>query len=146
MSRLELKDRVWLDVARSISKLATCPRRKVGCVLVSNSGHIMSTGYNGPASGHPHCTDYPCAGAAIASGDGLDLCEALHAEVNALIQCKDHLAIGRAYVTTFPCVTCLKMLLGTSCNTIVYETDYCQPQAKEMWLKSGRKILQLAGN
>jgi hypothetical protein len=41
----------------------------------------------------------------LPSGTGLDVCEAIHAEQNALLQCKDVEQIDTAYVTAMPCMT-----------------------------------------
>ncbi len=99
----------------------TCPRRRVGCVLLNVKGHILSTGYNGVAAGLPHCgKGSMCKGGTHPSGEGLDECQAIHAEQNALLQCRDVYDIHTAYVTTAPCVTCTKLLLNTSCQRIVY--------------------------
>src|SRR6185369_17662947 len=51
------KAETWLEVARAIAKQSTCLRRQVGCVLTDARGHVLSTGYNGVASGMPHCND-----------------------------------------------------------------------------------------
>ena len=132
------------QLAELVSKRATCARRKVGCVLVNERGHIIATGYNGVPSGHNHCIDDPCPGAGFASGEGLDRCEAIHAEQNALLQCRNVQEIAFAYVTTQPCMTCTKLLLNTSCHTIVYNEPYVHQQAAELWIKNGRKIISAA--
>jgi len=77
------QDEYFLKMAELVSTRATCARRKVGCVLVNSRKHILATGYNGVASGMPHCIDEPCPGANYPSGEGLDKCEAIHAEQNA---------------------------------------------------------------
>lgn len=118
---------------------ATCPRRRVGCVLINERGHILSTGYNGVAAGSPHCTEHNCPGACYPSGQGLDKCEALHAEQNALLQCRDVYTIDTAYVTASPCVTCVKLLMNTSCKKIVFYDEYPQPDAKKLWEGMGRE-------
>lgn len=134
------KHHYFIDMASLSSSRATCSRRMVGCVLVNSRGHILSTGYNGPPSGMPHCTDKPCGGAGFKSGEGLDACEAVHAEQNALLQCPDVQAIEIAYVTTAPCITCTKLLLNTSCETIIFKEDYPHADAaKALWEASGRR-------
>ena len=137
-ARENKKHLAWIRVAMTVASLSTCTRRQVGCVLVSTRGHIMSTGYNGPASGERHCTDNPCAGARYPSGEGLDKCEAIHAEANALIQCRNHLDIATAYVTAFPCTHCAKMLLNTSCASIYFAEHYAHPDALKLWQRSNR--------
>lgn len=131
-------DPYFLTIAKIVSTRSTCSRRQVGCVLVDDRKHILATGYNGVAAGQPHCTDAPCEGASFPSGQGLDSCQATHAEVNALVQCRDVYSIRTAYCTTAPCVNCLKMLLSTSCKEIVFIEDYPHSLSKSMWESAGR--------
>jgi dCMP deaminase len=130
----------FIDLAKLVSSRASCSRRQVGCVLVDEHDHVLSTGYNGPPKGIPNCTDKPCAGAHLPSGQGLDVCQAVHAEMNAVIQCKDVHAITKAYVTTAPCLHCLKVLANTSCQEILFVDDYPgSERSKDMWEMIGRK-------
>jgi len=122
-----------------VSTRGTCPRRRVGCVLVSKDNKVLATGYNGVPSNFPHCIDEPCEGAKYMSGLGLDKCEAIHAEQNALLQVSDVNLIETAYCTTAPCIHCLKLLLNTSCHKIVFNQDYPHSAAsKALWEKAGR--------
>lgn len=151
MTRLP-KDEYFMRIAEVVATRSTCLRRAVGCVLVNERGHILATGYNGVARGQPHCneprefavapplyrrvddrsmvqvmeTRYPnaCSGAMAASGTALDACGAIHAEQNALLQCTDVFEIEKCYVTTEPCVSCTKLLLGTSCTEVIYREPY----------------------
>jgi tRNA(Arg) A34 adenosine deaminase TadA len=66
-------------------------------------------------------------------GKGLDLCEAIHAEQNALLQCRDTKEIEVAYVTASPCVTCVKLFMNTGCKRIVFLEEYPHSAAKELW-------------
>jgi dCMP deaminase len=108
-------------------------------VLVSKDNKVLATGYNGVPSNFPHCIDEPCEGAKYMSGLGLDKCEAIHAEQNALLQVSDVNLIETAYCTTAPCIHCLKLLLNTSCHKIVFNQDYPHSAAsKALWEKAGR--------
>jgi len=138
------KDEYFSQLTLLVARRSTCARRSVGCVLVSHRGHILGTGYNGVPRGHTHCTDVRCPGASLPSGTGLDVCEAIHAEQNALLQCKDVEQIDTAYVTAMPCMTCTKLLLNTSCRRIVYVEPYPHDTAKQLWIKNGRIILSTA--
>lgn len=135
-------DSYFLSLALLVSSRGTCARRKVGCVLVDERKHIIATGYNGVASGLEHCIDTPCAGASAPSGTGLDLCEAIHAEQNALLQCKDVYSIHTAYCTDSPCISCVKLLMNTSCQRIVFIREYPHARSKELWTMVGRIWLQ----
>jgi len=132
-------DSYFMSMAILVSSRASCSRRKVGCILVNSRNHVLATGYNGPASGQPNCYVHPCAGAGLPSGEGLHLCEAIHAEQNALLQCRDAWTISTAYVTASPCTTCLKLLLNTTCERIVFLEEYPHPEAKELWTRAGRE-------
>ncbi len=138
------RDALMLSTALMQSRRATCARRQVGAVLTNALGHIIGTGYNGPPRGVPHCIDEPCNGAHYPSGEGLEHCQAVHAEQNAMLQCKDVLDIDTLYCTDFPCMHCLKMLMNTGCNRIVYLNDYPHNQAKALWLSlPGKTILHV---
>ena len=128
----------FMQLAFLVRTRGSCMRRQVGCVLVNKHNHIIATGYNGRPSGFVECIDEPCTGADAPSGQGLDTCEAIHAEQNALLQCHDVQEITTAYCTTSPCISCVKLLLNTSCKTIVFAEQYPHDQSKTMWLKASR--------
>lgn len=88
---------------------------------------------------------YACEGANSESGKNLDACLAIHAEQNAVLQCTDAYAIDRAYVTAFPCPTCAKLLLNTSCREVVYDQPYGDGAGLRIWLAGGRLARRLGG-
>ncbi len=166
------RDEWGLQLAQVTASRSTCLRRSVGCVLVDKRGHILATGYNGVAAGQKHCNDsirldnpppsgdswasltdlkcfyYPhaCPGAQSPSGTNLDGCQAIHAEQNALLQCGKVWEIDTCYTTTAPCMTCVKLLLNTSCQRIVFKEDYPHSEARVLWENAGRIWLQLKEN
>lgn len=83
---------------------------------------------------YPHV----CEGATASSGTNLDGCQAIHAEQNALLQCKNIYEIDTCYVTTSPCMTCVKLLLNTSCQRIIFVEEYPHTEARKLWEGSGR--------
>lgn len=129
MANRASKDDAFMLLAFALTVRTTCPRRKVGCVLVDEHSVILSTGYNGSGPGEPHCIDSPCPGAAMPSGTGLDACRAIHAEQNAVVRCREPHRIHTAYVTTLPCVSCIKLFKATSCKRIVYAQSYPHAEA-----------------
>ena len=137
------RDEYFLQMALLVAQRATCVRRKVGCVLTNHYGHVLATGYNGVAAGRRHCIDRPCAGADLPSGEGLHLCEAVHAEQNALIQCRDTTTIHSAYCTASPCMLCLRMLMNTSCERLLFREVYPHPEAETQWRASGREWIHV---
>jgi dCMP deaminase len=139
------RDEWGLRLAEATGSRGTCRRRWVGAVLTDAAGVVLSTGYNGTPRGWDHCTDVPCGGEGFASGAGLDECEAIHAEVNAVVSCPDPARIHTVYLTVSPCVPCVKMLLATRARRIVYRYGYPAPRAEELWLRAGREWKELPG-
>jgi dCMP deaminase len=149
------RDELYMAIAKLIASRSTCLRRAVGCVLVDTDGFILSTGYNGVAAGRPHCNEpqlwagidrvsHPnaCPGAQMPSGQGLDKCEAIHAEQNAILRLPDPRKLATVYVTASPCVSCVKLFLGTACSRIVFAEAYPHPQAETWWREAGRDWIQ----
>lgn len=140
-----------MGLARETAKRSTCLRRHVGCVLLNTRGHVLATGYNGVAAGLPHCNEpddesfgktifpWACSGASSQSGTNLDGCQAIHAEQNALLQCRDVYEIYQCVVTASPCMTCTKLLLNTSCYEIYFLEEYPQPEARKLWESANRR-------
>lgn len=132
-------DEYFTDMAKLVSSRGTCCRRKVGCVLVNSKNHVLATGYNGKPRNMLHCIEDPCEGVNYPSGQGLDSCFAVHAEQNAMLQCKDVYEIETAYITASPCITCVKLLLNTSCKRIVFIEEYPHDEPKRLWESMGRE-------
>lgn len=132
-------DEYFLKMVRLTSDRGACVRRKTGCILVNDRDHVIATGYNGRASGVTNCIEKPCEGSELDSGLGLERCEAIHAEANALLQCPDVFTIKTTYCTTAPCIHCIKLLMNTSCKRIVFLDDYPHSRiSEELWFDSGR--------
>lgn len=159
------RDEWAMEMAKLTATRSTCLRRHVGCVLLNCRGHVLATGFNGVAAGQPHCneefkekwahpdkpieirvvTPYACSGAKAPSGTNLDGCQAIHAEQNALLQCKNVYELDVCYVTASPCMTCTKLLLNTSCQKIVFLEEYPHTEAKQLWESAGRQWIKFGG-
>lgn len=115
------RDKYFIDMARLVSTRGTCDRRRVGCVIVSTMGHVLSTGYNGSAPGALHCDD---AGHLMLK----DRCiRTIHAEANAIAHAARNgtpLSASRAYCTTHPCPACLLLLAAAGVFEVVYDEPY----------------------
>jgi dCMP deaminase len=115
--RLE-RHEAYMGIAQIMARRGTCRRRQVGAVITDEVGHILSTGYNGPPPGYPHCVNSTVG--CVTDPD----CIALHAEWNALLQCSVLPLASNIYVTASPCIECAKMLAGTHIHTIYYKEAY----------------------
>lgn len=116
-----------------VASRATCARRKVGCVLIDAHGHVLATGYNGVARGEVHCTDVPCPGAGQKSGQNLHMCQAIHAEQNALLQCTSPSEVHTVYTTSSPCIQCMRLLANLPhLRRIVFHEEYPHVESREL--------------
>ena len=137
----------WLmEMAEATSKRSTCVRRHVGCVLVDSKDHVLATGYNGAPQGMMHCCDGTpwCDGKRSEPGFNLSACIATHAEMNALLQCRNVEKIHACFVTTSPCDACIKLLLNTPCSVIYFKEWYPGSEAAQnLWTMAGRSWRQI---
>ncbi|MCJ7822732.1 MAG: cytidine/deoxycytidylate deaminase family protein [Armatimonadetes bacterium] len=133
-------------MAQVVARRSTCLRRHVGALLVRDK-RILATGYNGAPSNLLHCEQAGCLRDAmgIPSGERQELCRALHAEQNAIIQAALHGVDTRdsaLYCTTQPCVTCAKMLINAGVTRVVYRGDYSDTMAVDMLTEAGVELLR----
>ncbi|MGH2698981.1 MAG: deoxycytidylate deaminase [Actinomycetota bacterium] len=118
-------DRYFLNLARETATRSNCVRRQHGSVIVKNR-RIRSTGYNGPPSGHPHCSDGACprAQGETLSGWDYDECIAIHAEANALLYSSPEEREGATiYITGVPCFGCAKLIANSGIEEVVAEGE-----------------------
>ena len=140
-------DKRFMEVARLVSSWASCyqQERKIGAVIVKEK-RIMTTGYNGAPAGVKTCVERgECLRKrlGIESGTRHELCYAIHAEQNAIIQAaKLGVSIEGAtlYCTHQPCIICAKMIVNSGIGRIVYEKGYPDPFSLEIIAECGVKI------
>ena len=118
----------FASITRMVATRSTCLRRHVGAVLVREK-RILSTGYNGAPAGLKHCIEVGCLREkdSIPSGTRHELCRALHAEQNAIVQAAYHgisIAGSTLYCTNKPCVICSKMLINAGIKRIFFDDGY----------------------
>ncbi|NIV96160.1 hypothetical protein GWN42_26065, partial [candidate division KSB1 bacterium] len=119
----------YAKIARLVALRGSCQRRKVGAIVTDEHGFILATGYNGRAvPGVPDCNEEPCEGINAKSGEDLDRCMARHAEMSIVDQISDTSKMHDLYITTSPCVECVKNLLGTGLQNIYYWEGYTDQQ------------------
>lgn len=127
-----------MRIAHDVSTRATCERRKVGAVIVVDK-RILTTGYNGAPHGLPHCTEVGC------KMEGGHCIRCLHAEQNAIVQaalfgvpCQG----SSLYVTCQPCNNCAKMVINAGIKKVVFEGDYPDEFALELFGQVGIELFR----
>ena len=80
-------DEYFMKLAELIKTRSTCLRRQVGALVVQDK-RIVSTGYNGAPKWCRHCDELGCMRQKlnVPSGEKHELCRAVHAEQNAILQ------------------------------------------------------------
>jgi dCMP deaminase len=120
-------DEYFMNIAKAVSLKSHCLSRQIGAITVRNK-YIVSTGYNGPPVGYPHCSESsPVCPRKIRdckSGEGLEICPSCHAEINVLIEasrlglrlegCSLYL-----YGVASPCRECSKSIVNAGIIEII---------------------------
>ncbi|HAT82768.1 dCMP deaminase [Eubacterium pyruvativorans] len=141
-------DEYFMQMAELTAKRSTCLRRQVGAVIVKDK-HIIATGYNGAPKGLKHCAQLGgCLREKlhVPSGERHELCRALHAEQNAIIQAAtlgQSIEGGTIYVTHHPCSICAKMILNAGLERIVIREGYPDALAKEILSEADLEVDRL---
>lgn len=138
-------DEYFMEIARVVAKRSTCLRNQVGALFVKNK-RILSTGYNGAPSGLDHCDQVGCAREGVASGTRHELCRAVHAEQNAIIQAALHgvsIEGSTLYCTHQPCILCAKMMINASVSRVVYQESYPDETALGFLEEAGIEVMRL---
>ncbi len=130
-------DEYFMQMAELTAKRSTCLRRQVGAVIVKDK-HIIATGYNGAPKGLPHCEELGgCLREklGVPSGERHELCRALHAEQNAIIQAAtlaQSIEGATIYVTHQPCIICAKMIINAGIKRVVIRSGYPDKMSEDM--------------
>jgi dCMP deaminase len=118
------------------AKMSKCLSRQIGAILVRNK-HVIATGYNGPPMGIPHCEYRTSEGQysnhvilgcprhrmSFKSGEGMEHCPAVHAEINPIIQCA-RFGVSTLNSTLYafcgtPCINCTKEIIQAGITRVV---------------------------
>lgn len=162
-------DIAYMKMAMVMAELSHAIRYKVGCIIVSKDGQLISQGFNGTPSGYDNCCEevmceckwiYGCQKNAAPIEDVLNVeyckdckfCklatkkEVLHAETNAISKCaKWHSSTvdGTLYVTLSPCIDCAKLIIQAGITRLVYLDEYRDVSGIKLLNKVGIKVQQL---
>ena len=141
-------DEYFMQMAELTATRSTCLRRQVGAVIVQNK-HIIATGYNGAPRGLAHCAELGgCLREklGVPSGERHELCRALHAEQNAIIQAATlgHSIEGATiYITHQPCAICAKMIINAGIDKIIVKEGYPDEMSVSLLAEAGKRVIML---
>ena len=137
-------DEYFLKIASVVAERATCHRHHMGAIAVRDK-HILTTGYNGAPAGAKDCLELGCLRdeLKITSGTQQEICRAIHAEQNVIIQAGLHgvsLAGATVYCTHTPCVLCAKMLVNSRIARFVTFGKYADDRFIDLFKEAGIKV------
>ncbi len=141
-------DKRFMDMAEFVATWTSCAREKraVGAIIVKDK-RILTTGYNGAPSGIETCREKGYClrdKLGIASGTRAEVCYAVHAEQNAIVQAaKLGVSVEGAtlYVTHQPCTICTKLIINSGIKKIVYKYPYPDEFSMQLIKESGIELV-----
>ena len=142
-------DKRFMEMAELVASWSSCfqENRQVGAVIVKDK-RILTTGYNGAPAGIRSCKERgECMRRrlGIPSGQQGQLCYAIHAEQNAVIQAARmgiDIKDGTLYCTHQPCSICSKIIVNAGITRIVYKAPYPDDFSLEIINEAGVKLEQ----
>ena len=140
-------DHRFMEMAQLVSTWASCyqEERKIGAVIVKDK-RVMTTGYNGAPAGVKTCVERgECLRKklAIPSGTRHEMCYAVHAEQNAIIQAAKlgvNIDGSTLYCTHQPCILCAKMIVNAGIVRVVYHSGYPDDFALDIFKEAGVQV------
>jgi len=125
------KTMYFLNIALAVAARSTCLRRKFGAVIAKGNT-IVGTGYNGTAKGVVNCIEAGCIKNELdlPQDKAYDLCPAVHAEENAIINSNRADRIGAIlyiaglnpdgnYTRAVPCLRCRRKIINSEIKKVV---------------------------
>ena len=134
-------DRAYMKMAQAFAELSYAERAKVGCVIVSPDGQIISQGYNGMPSGMDNCCEHEEDGKLVSNK------EVLHAESNAITKCARWGSSTEGctiYITLSPCVECAKLIIQAGIRRVVYGERYRNTEGIELLERANIIVEQIS--
>ena len=140
-------DRVYMDMAYEQAEKSVCLRAKVGAVLVLD-GKVIAQGYNNVVGGVRPCKEIGCLrdSLEIESGKRREVCRNICAEQLAISEAaRNGVEIdgSTAYITTYPCHICAKLLVSSGVTEIVYDKDYPDELSKNFLTEAGVQVRKI---
>ena len=140
-------DHRFMEMAQLVSTWASCyqEERKIGAVIVKDK-RVMTTGYNGAPAGVKTCVERgECLRKklGIPSGTRHEMCYAVHAEQNAIIQAAKlgvNIDGSTLYCTHQPCILCAKMIVNAGIVRVVYHSGYPDDFAQDIFKEAGVQV------
>jgi dCMP deaminase len=132
-----------MNIAKAVSQVSRCLRRKVGAVVMRDGG-IIAVGANGPGRGLKPCEK--CPRESVPSGEKLNECFATHAEQRAIgaAAYAGLATVGAVmYVTHRPCSMCMKLIIAAGITEVYFYYWYPDGLTDKLVEASDIKLIQM---
>ncbi len=140
-------DEYFMKLAFVTAERSTCHRHHVGAIAVLDRW-VLSGGYNGAPARMQDCLELGCLRKemSLPSGVRTEICRAVHAEENAVIQSAIHgtsLKGSTFYCTHSPCRRCAKMLCNVGIRRYITCFDYDDSAFSDLFTAAGIDFVQM---
>ncbi len=142
-------DKFFFELCCTVGRNSSCLSRNIGAVIATKDNIVLSTGYNGPPRGIPHCSERfkldsrleremenigkgglefgegacPRKVLGFKSGEGIGFCIAAHAERNCIVNAARvgvSVLGGTLYLNAgIPCTPCFIEILNAGIEEVV---------------------------
>jgi dCMP deaminase len=144
------KHEYYLKIATIVLERGTCLRRNYGAVIVLND-QIVSTGYTGAPRGMNNCCDLGICKRTemnVPAGERYELCESVHAEMNAIIHAGRERCLGATMylvgrdsisgeiLSTPPCLLCRRVVANAGIDRVYTYADVLTKENLECPIKN----------
>jgi dCMP deaminase len=150
MVELTKNDIICLSIAKEWAVVSPCLSRGIGAVVVDRDGIILGAGNNSWNDKYHGCSNEticPRKQKGFKSGEGLDTCPAIHAEVNAILDAgagKGVIFSGTLYCWCgVPCKWCAGIIVNAGIKKVYCFDD--RSVGSISYIDLGEKILQECG-
>lgn len=130
-----------------------------GCIIARN-GTVLVEAFNETLKGEEFCQEFRnkhknkkhdihcnCGNEGcsrkkleLSGGRGLEVSCSVHAEADAIAKAaREGISVESAtmYVTSFPCLICMRSIVAAGIKKVVYMNDFYKPHHKELFKKNG---------
>lgn len=142
MNSLTKYDLMYMKTALLQAELSNGIRAKVGAVLVTKSGVVL-TGYNGTHAGADNSLEYIDTD----TGELITKPDVIHAELNCLLKAaKEGVScIGSTlYVTLSPCSHCAALMIQSGIKKVFFKDQYRDSRGCDTLQSFGIEVNQLS--
>ena len=143
-----VQDFDWMKKAKQVATGSGCvlPNSRVGAIAVRD-GEVLMTGTNGVIGKIPECEEADCMRREIPSGTQREYAYCICAEQRMICKAaREGVALkgAVAYISHFPCATCVRMMVAAGFSRAYYAKEYADSLSHEIASKAGFDLIHVS--